>query len=483
MKPRVFRGGRYQPLCDSDRDKIIDCAFSILSAIGMSGAPGWLRNELLDKGATQRDDARITFPRSSVEYAIARAAKRISLPGYRENDGIEVGGGNVHIGSGGAAVQVLDSHTGDYRDSTLADLFKMMRVLDESPNIHYGIRPLVARDMTTPFELDINTAYTCLRGTGKPIGISFDNCMHVEAATRLFDLALEPDTCFKKRPFCNAVVVHAVSPLRFAEEGVAVMREAIRFGMPLQICSAGQAGATSPASLAGALAQGLAESLAGLMVVDALSPGFDCIFALMPFVSDLRTGAMSGGGGEVAVANAAAAQIMLHLGLPSTVAAGMTDAKCIDTQAGYEKGYTVSLAAQAGADMINLSVGMLGSIMVASPEALVIDDEMCGAILRSVRGIELRDDYLDIAKIERVVNGEGHYLGEPQTLELMKSEFVYPQLGDRKSVDDWLNAGGMRIETRASQRVADIMRNCESVHLPKSADKRIRETFQIHLAI
>ena len=105
--------------------------------------------------------------------------------------------------------------------------------------------------------------------------------------------------------------------------------------------------------------QGLAETLAGLIAVDAIHPGFPCIFAFMPFVSDLRTGAMSGGGGECAVANAAAAQLLRYLDLPSTVSAGMTDSKMIDTQSGYEKGSSVSLAALAGADMINLSVGML----------------------------------------------------------------------------------------------------------------------------
>jgi trimethylamine--corrinoid protein Co-methyltransferase len=434
VKANGFAGGRYQPLSDVDRDRIISCAFSILSAIGMSGAPDWLGAKLAENGARQRNDGRIVFSQALVESALARAAKRVSIPGYRENAGIDIGGGYVHIGTGGAAVQLLDSHSGRDRDSTLADLYTMMRVLDQSSNVHYGIRPLVARDILSPLELDINTAYTCLRGTGKPIGVSFDSSDHVEPVIRLFDLALDAENGFKKQPFCMAVIVHVVPPLRFADEGVAVMREAIRLGMPLQICSAGQAGATSPASLAGALAQGLAESLAGMMVVDAISPGFPCIYAFMPFVSDLRTGAMSGGGGEVAVANAAAAQILRHLDLPSTVAAGMTDAKCIDSQAGYEKGYTVALAAQAGADMINLSVGMLGSIMVASPEALVIDNEMCGAILRSVRGVEVRDEFLDISNIEHVVTGEGHYLGEPQTLALMKSEFVYPLLGDRQSV-------------------------------------------------
>lgn len=259
------------------------------------------------------------------------------------------------------------------------------------------------------------------------------------------------------------------------------MRTAIDAGMPLQICSAAQAGATSPASLAGALAQGLAESLAGLMVVDAIKPGHPCIFAFMPFISDLRTGAMTGGSGESAVANAAAAQLLGELSLPSTVSAGMTDSKIEDAQAGYEKGYSVALAAQAGADMINLSVGMLGSIMVASPESLVIDNDMCGAILRSVRGIDINSASLDVEAIERVVSGDGHFLGEPQTLALMKSEYQYPSLADRQSVADWLASGAESIWERAQARVDGMLANDRPDHLSRDAEARIRQEFDIRL--
>ncbi len=478
---KTFAGGRFRPLTDQDLALIVDRAFAILATIGIAGAPDWLRGRLTETGARTRDDGRILFARRSVEGALGRAARSVALPGFQENRGLQVGGGRVHIGTGGAAVQVLDATSGDFRDSGLADLYAMMRVLDRCPNIHYGVRPLVARDMATPLELDINTAYACLRATGKPIGVSFDDASHVDPVVRLFDLALDRDGGFRKQPFCMAIVVHVVPPLRFAEEGVGIMRAAIAAGMPLQICSAGQAGATSPASLAGALAQGLAESLAGMMVVDALAPGHPCIFAFMPFISDLRTGAMSGGSGEAAVANAAAAQLLLHLRLPSTVSAGMTDSKIADAQAGYEKGYTVALAAQAGADMINLSVGMLGSIMVASPEALVIDDEMCGAILRSVRGIEVTGDLLDLTTIERVVTGEGHYLGEAQTLALMKTEYLYPRLGDRQSVDDWIETGSRSIWSRARDRVAAILAADAPDYLAPAADQRIRARFPIRL--
>jgi trimethylamine---corrinoid protein Co-methyltransferase len=479
--PDVFAGGCFHPLSNAGITQITDNAFSILERIGLGGAPDWLRKQFEEQGAQPRPDGRITFPRGLVEDAIARASHNVDLPGFHGSRNLKIGGGNVHIGTAGAAVQVLDAGTGGYRDSTLADLYNMMRVLDVCPNVHYGVRPLVARDMATPLELDINTAYACVRGTTKPVGISFHAADHVEPVTQLFDLALEREDSFRNQPFCMAIVVHVVPPLQFAEEGMEIMRAAIAAGMPLQICSAGQAGATSPASLAGALAQGLAESLAGMMVVDALKPGHPCIYAFMPFISDLRTGAFAGGGGEAAIASAAAAQLLLHLNLPSTACAGMTDSKIADAQAGYEKGYTVALAAQAGADMINLSVGMLGSIMVASPEALAIDDEMCGAILRSVRGIEVNAELLDLEAMERVVTGEGHYLGEAQTLGLMKTEYVYPALADRLSVDEWIEQGSQSIWDKACERVTEILNSDHPDHISRAADQMIRDRFPIRL--
>ena len=473
-------GGRFAPLTGADCDQIIDTAFAILDRIGIAGATEGIWRLALDHGAQERGDGRLTFSRTLVEDVIAGSCKRVELPGFDRDRGIEVGGGRVHIGTGGAAVQVLDAVTGGFRDSTLQDLYGLMRIVDSCDNIHYSLRPVVARDMADHLVLDINTAFAALKSTSKPIGTSFFEAANVSPVVEMLDAALG-STTFSAHPFCFSSICHVVPPLTFAEEALGVMRECMRLGMSLQICSAAQAGATSPAALAGALAQGLAESLAGLVLVNMIQPGFPCILAFMPFISDLRTGAMTGGSGETAVANAAAAQLLLRMGLPSTVSAGMTDAKTADAQSGYEKGYTIALAAQAGADMINLSVGMLGSIMVASKEVLVIDNDMCGAILRSVRGIKMPAGGIDLDMIEAVVTGEGHYLGTQQTLELMTTEYDYPKLGDRQSVSDWLQSGANTVWDKARTRVADIEASPAPSHLPADIEAAIRARLPIHL--
>ena len=108
-----------------------------------------------------------------VEDAISRAPASVELPGFRKGTGLTIGQRRVHIGTGGAAVQVLGSDGNRFRDATLADLLVLMRVVDASPNIHYGVRPVIARELSDPLELDLNTAFACVKGTAKPIGVSF----------------------------------------------------------------------------------------------------------------------------------------------------------------------------------------------------------------------------------------------------------------------------------------------------------------------
>ena len=94
---------------------------------------------------------------------------------------------------------------------------------------------------------------------------------------------------WRERPFVSMSSCFVVPPLRFAEDACACLEAAVRAGMPVLLLAAGQAGATSPASLAGALVQEVAEVLAGLVYVNLIVPQHPAIFGTWPFISDLRT--------------------------------------------------------------------------------------------------------------------------------------------------------------------------------------------------
>ncbi|HIE68170.1 MAG TPA: methyltransferase, partial [Acidimicrobiia bacterium] len=211
--------------------------------------------------------------------------KSFTWHGFDDNRSIDVGGDRVHFGTAGAAVSVWDHETRKHRPSDLRDVYDVARLVDTLEHVHFHIRTLVARDMVEARDLDLNTAYAAAMGTSKPMGTSFFQPEHVVEAVDMFDQMLggKPGS-FAERPFCVANNTFVVPPLRYAEDAVRSMVAQVHTGMPINLLSAGQAGATSPAALAGSLAQALAECLSALTCVNLLKPGHPCVMGLWPFV-------------------------------------------------------------------------------------------------------------------------------------------------------------------------------------------------------
>jgi trimethylamine--corrinoid protein Co-methyltransferase len=124
---------------------------------------------------------------------------------------------------------------------------------------------------------------------------------------------------------------------------------------------------------------------------------------------------------------------------------------------------------------------MLGSLMALSLESMVIDNDMLGAILRTVRGIEVNEETLSFDVIKQVVHGEGHFLRSGQTLDLMRSEYEYPSLSDRSTPGEWEAAGSKDIRQQAGERVKSIMSTHYPEYIDPAIDEKIREQFPILL--
>ncbi len=474
-------GGRFKPLTDNDIQRIHRAALDVLERTGVADPIPSCVELVTAAGGLLSESGRLCFPPSLVEDMLAKACRRFVLHGHDPAHDLELSGQRVHFGTAGAAVNVVDIDTGEYRESTLADLYDIARLVDALDNIHWCLRPVVARDMTNNTDLDINTAYAVMSGTAKPCGVSIIAPENVAPTVAMFDMVAGGEGRFREKPFCHMSSCYIVPPLRFTSEACETLEGAVRHGMPVILVCAGQAGATSPAALAGAAVQGVAEALAGLVYVNLIAPGHPILFGAWPFVSDLRTGAMSGGSGEQALLMAACAQMADFYGIPASVAAGMTDSKVPDAQSGFEKGYTTALAGLAGATMVHEAAGMHASLLGVAFESFVIDNDMLGAVLRTVRGIEVTDESLSVDVIAEVTAGPGHYLGHPQTLDLMEREYVYPEVGDRNSPDDWKERGATDIRERARDRAREILAGHFSRHIDPAIDARIREQFNILL--
>jgi len=476
-----MNSGRFSPLSDADIEKVNEAVMQVLENIGLSQAIPTCVEAVCAGGGTYKD-GRLHFPRSLVEDTIANCARGFTLFGQESKHDIDVSGSRLYFGTAGAAVHIVDVHGREYRDSTLQDLYNIARIVDQMDHIHYFQRPVVARDMVEPDDLDLNTLYASIAGTTKHVGTSWVAPEHVNECLKLLHHIAGGEQKWRERPFVSMSCCFVVPPLRFAEDACACLEAAVHGGIPVLLLSAGQAGATSPAAIAGSVVQSVAEVLAGLVYVHLLRPGHPAIFGTWPFVSDLRTGAMSGGSGEQAVLMAACGQMGRFYNLPTGVAAGMADAKLPDAQSGYEKGYTVTLAAHSGTNLVYESAGMHASLLGACLESYIIDNDMLGAINRTVRGIDVNEETLSIKTMREVcIDGPLHYLGHEQTMQLMQTEYLYPVIGDRNSPKEWYEKNRPDLLQEATRKVKEILEGHFPSHIDDALDARLRAQFNILL--
>lgn len=474
-------GGRFAPLDTEAVLAIERAALDILANIGLSGAPSRVVDLVRAAGGSVDGANRLLFPAGLVQRCLAELPREVVLCGQDARHDLTLSGVRVHVGTGGAAPLIVDLQTGAYRDSTLRDLYDAARLVDTLEHVHFFSRSLVARDMPDVLSLEVNTAFASLAGTSKHVCVSASTPAHVELIARMCHQVAGSDEAFRARPFLSLNINHVVPPLRFDPDSCEVLLKAVEMGIPAMVNTFGQMGASSPVTIAGCVAQTIAETLAGMVLGWLVDPKARLIFGPRPMVTDLRTGGMSGGSGEQALLTAACVQMARHFGLPNSTIAGATDSKIADAQAGYEKALNVTLAAQAGCNFITQACGMQASLMAASLEAYLIDNDMLGTILKSLAPVETALHTLALDSIRSVVAGEGHFLGEPDTLARMSSDFVYPKLADRRSPVQWAQAGSHDIRSVARERTQQLLASHFPAHMSAQTQASLRAVFDIRL--
>jgi len=473
--------GRLNPLSDEGLERIHEATLDILDQVGLSEAPQVVIDTVTARGGTLSGDGRLLFPRALVIEALARFRRGFLLFGRAPGRELNLSGARVHAGSGGASPNIVDMSDGNYRAATLADLYDAARLVDTLDHVQFFSRSMIAGDMPTTRDLDVNTAFASLAGTSKHVMVSASHPAHVGDIAQMCYALAGSEQAFRAKPFLSLNINHAVPPLRFDADACEVMAAAVQAGIPVMVNTFGQMGASSPVTIAGCLAQTNAETLAGMIFAGLLDPDARAIYGARPMVTDLRSGGMAGGSGEQAILTAAATQIARHYDLPNSTIAGATDSKLADAQSGFEKALSVTLAAHAGANLITQAAGTQAGLMATSLEAYVIDNDMLGAIIKSANPIEVSDATLSSDAIAQIVRGEGHFLGHADTYARMKSDFVYPTHADRQAPEAWLASGAPNINFSARNTVTDTLASHFPTHINAEIEQEIRSRFDIHL--
>ena len=406
-----------------------------------------------DAGANV-DDNIVRLPRETVMDLIDMAPSAVTLYGRQLKHNLNLGGARVYAGTGGTALNIIDGTSGERQRATLQDLKTIAKLVDGLENIHFFLLPTFPSDV--PIEnVDINRFFAGLDNTTKHVMGGVYTHEGIQQVLRMAEIIAGSPEKLRQEPFIS-IILCAISPLIIDQEYGDMIVTVAEAGIPVALPAEPLCGSTSPVTLAGNVVIQTVDSLAEVCLTQLVNPGTPAIFGSVASSNDLRDLKYITGCIEMGLLNTAGAQMAQFYKLPFYATAGMSDAKTVDAQCGYESALSNLLCALGGANFIHDAAGLLDFALSVSLEKYVVDNEILGMVMRAVEGIKVNKDTLAFDLIKEVGPG-GHFVYTRHTRKHMRTEHYQPTLSDREHLENWQADGKRDTAARAKSKVEEIL--------------------------
>jgi trimethylamine---corrinoid protein Co-methyltransferase len=423
--------------------KIHEASLSLLENPGIKLEHDEICSRMLRAGAQPGDGAQVVrIPRRMVDEYLALAPKSIPLTdraGGRIDMTIDTP--PIFWTCPGMAIE----RNGETREFTSADMAAVAKLVDSLENVH-GVFGLAMADVP-PAARDFVGLRVMAQNTRK----------HIRAlcfTPRGSQAMIEMQPVLGDHPWFS-IGFTAHGPLRWTNLALDIFLRSAGHGIPVTINGEPMCGATGPVTIAGALAVGNAEILAGIVLNQVIEPGRPCIHNLgLAHVMDMRQALAVTGGPENALMAAAAADLGRFYGIPSCSWVS-TEALCVDAQAACETMFGIFTHARAGVNLI-WGIGQLESEISISPAKLVVDNEMISYAKRFLRGFAVNDETLALDVI-RQVGICGSFLDTDHTLMNFREHLYHPRILCRDRRANWRAAGAMSLTQVALEKADEII--------------------------
>ncbi|MDP3046893.1 MAG: trimethylamine methyltransferase family protein [Chloroflexota bacterium] len=451
-------------LTKEDLERLQAASYHILDRVGVHVPHNAILERLAEAGATADFDRQVVrLPQGLVLWAVDRAGKEHTLFGRNPSRQARFGPGSQLAMSSSGQFALVDPIARTRRQPTHEDTVRAIRLAQALPEI--DVVGVLAEPADLPIRgRDVAAHALLVRHTDKPLAGWLHNGASARWVLEILAVAAGGRQALVARPLTEAFV-EPISPLSFRPEGLDILWLFAEWGLPVGIGPMVMALATGPATLAGTAALENAEILAGIVISQVLRPGLPVTYWGIPHVMDPATANICFGAPEQGILAAVMAQLGRSYGLPVGVNVGLTDSKLPDAQAGMEKSSSLLLGALAGANIFG-HLGIAGADQGACLEQLVIDNEMMGALRRTLgglgplfapgMGLAVNDESLALDVIERVGIG-GSFLGDVHTRQHYRQEIRLNHLADRTTWDTWASAGSQDMLQRAASEVDRLL--------------------------
>ncbi len=457
-------------------DRIVAEARGLLSGIGVEIHNAAVLDLLHDHGAAVDLGAqRAHISDALIDKALRTVPRSFKLCDALGNETHDFAGDAVYFTPGSAAINILDSRTGEMRRPGTADYIRYVKVTSGLAHIASQATAFITADVHERIA-DSYRLYLSLLYGEKPVVTgaftieAFEVMKNLQLAVRGTEQALreKPLTVFSCCP---------TAPLKWSDVTSQNLADCARWSIPIELISMPLSGFMAPVTLTGSLIQQTAENLSGVVISQLVNPGHAILYGGSPAIFDVRYETTPMGAVETMMLDCANSEIGKRLGMPTQGYIALSDAKQLDAQAGLETAMGATLAALSGINNIS-GPGMLDFESCQSLEKLVVDNEICGMTFRLLRGIEPREDFPAAPIFEELLR-EKHLLIADHTRRHLREEIWLPgPVIDRANRERWHKRGGKTLGERAAREVERLVERYTPSRLPDDSKAELTRVME-----
>jgi trimethylamine--corrinoid protein Co-methyltransferase len=469
-RPYIVRNiPTYDILSEESLLRIEETADRILAEIGIEFRDDPVALKHWKRAGASVDGVLVRFEPGMLREILKTAPSEFTQHARNPENSVRIGGPNVVFAPAYGSPFVMDLDKGR-RYGTIEDFENFVKLAQASPWLHHS-----GGTICEPVDVPVNKrhldmVYAHIRWSDRPFMGS------VTAESRAED-SIEMARIVFGRDFAdeNCVIlgnVNVNSPLVWDGTMTLALRAYARANQAAVIVPFILGGAMGPVTNAGAIAQALAETMAGCALTQLERPGAPVIFGNFLSSMSLRSGSPTFGTPEPAIGSMVIGQLARRLNLPLRCSGNFTTSKLPDAHAMNEGTMSMLAAVHCGANFILHSAGFLDGLLSMSYEKFVMDADFCGALHTYLDGVKIDDNQLALDAFREVGPGN-HFFGCAHTMANYETAFWDSQIADNEPFEKWEAASADDAATRANRLWKKMLAEYEPPPLDAATDEAL----------
>ncbi|MCG8619359.1 MAG: trimethylamine methyltransferase family protein [Desulfobacterales bacterium] len=393
--------------------QIHEASMIILENVGIRLHHPEILDLLRDRGVRVRDGAAY-FTRHQINACLESAPSSFTVYARNPSHNMEIGAGRPQYVAGYGCPAVIEAD-GTRRNAVMDDYRRFVKLVHQTPDFRLNGGILVQ-----PEDIPTETAHLIMTHAAMTLS---DKCiMGIPGTARevgqLMEMASIPfggPEKFREKPRV-ITLVNTLSPLQMDRNSLDTILVHARCGQALVICAGVMTGTTSPVTLAGSIAQGNAETLAGIAIAQMINPGTPVVMAINTTPVDMRTGGVNVGSPAQSLAVKYTAGLARMYNLPCRCGGSSSDAVGVTAQSGWESMMAMFVSCSEKVDLIMHSAGILAGYAAMSYEKFITDLEVIRLAASYFADLETDENAMALDAVAEV-GWQNQYLMHPHTMK------------------------------------------------------------------